>query len=181
MLISMNMVHRKKIVAFWWEMRRTIMQNMVFNNIIAALIFIYVAGFSVYVFNKVMNHLEDNRNLRRLEIQNKKCELQMRMDPKLAEKEIEDLVKDYLNQYALVNFITKQIPFIREQEVNEMIRYLDKQILLEISELYIFYIRCIVNINDEDDLLAFIDRKVKEQVLEFVTNFNGNNAERFKV
>ena len=157
------------------------MQNMVFNNIIAALIFIYVAGFSVYVFNKVMNHLEDNRNLRRLEIQNKKCELQMRMDPKLAEKEIEDLVKDYLNQYALVNFITKQIPFIREQEVNEMIRYLDKQILLEISELYIFYIRCIVNINDEDDLLAFIDRKVKEQVLEFVTNFNGNNAERFKV
>lgn len=157
------------------------MQNMVFNNIIAALIFIYVAGFSVYVFNKVMNHLEENRNLRRLEIQNKKCELQMRMDPKLAEKEIEDLVKDYLNQYALVNFITKQIPFIREQEVNEMIRYLDKQILLEISELYIFYIRCIVNINDEDDLLAFIDRKVKEQVLEFVTNFNGNNAERFKV
>ena len=157
------------------------MQNMVFNNIIAALIFIYVAGFSVYVFNKVMNHLEENRNLRRLEIQNKKCELQMRMDPKLAEKEIEDLAKDYLNQYALVNFITKQIPFIREQEVNEMIRYLDKQILLEISELYIFYIRCIVNINDEDDLLAFIDRKVKEQVLEFVTNFNGNNAERFKV
>lgn len=128
-----------------------------------------------------MKHLEENRNLRRLEIENKKVELQMRMDPKLAEKEVEDLVKNYVSQYGFVNFVSKQIPFIRDQQVNEMIRYLDKQIMLEISELYIFYIKCITNIEDENDLLIFVDKKVKDQVLEFVTNFNGNNAERFKV
>lgn len=157
------------------------MQNMVFDYVFITFIFLYIAGFGFYVFNGIMKHLEENRNLRRLEIENKKVELQMRMDPKLAEKEVEDLVKNYVSQYGFVNFISKQIPFIRDQQVNEMIRYLDKQIMLEISELYIFYIKCITNIEDENDLLIFVDRKVKDQVLEFVTNFNGNNAERFKV
>ena len=157
------------------------MQNMVFDYVFITFIFLYIAGFGFYVFNGIMKHLEENRNLRRLEIENKKVELQMRMDPKLAEKEIEDLVKNYVSQYGFVNFISKQIPFIRDQQVNEMIRYLDKQIMLEISELYIFYIKCITNIEDENDLLIFVDKKVKDQVLEFVTNFNGNNAERFKV
>lgn len=157
------------------------MQNMVFNYVFITFIFLYIAGFAFYVFNGIMKHLEENRNLRRLEIENKKVELQMRMDPKLAEKEVEDLVKNYVSQYGFVNFVSKQIPFIRDQQVNEMIRYLDKQIMLEISELYIFYIKCITNIEDENDLLIFVDRKVKDQVLEFVTNFNGNNAERFKV
>lgn len=157
------------------------MQNMVFDYVFITFIFLYIAGFGFYVFNGIMKHLEENRNLKRLEIENKKVELQMRMDPKLAEKEVEDLVKNYVSQYGFVNFISKQIPFIRDQQVNEMIRYLDKQIMLEISELYIFYIKCITNIEDENDLLIFVDRKVKDQVLEFVTNFNGNNAERFKV
>ena len=157
------------------------MQNMVFNYVFITFIFLYIAGFGFYVFNGIMKHLEENRNLRRLEIENKKVELQMRMDPKLAEKEVEDLVKNYVSQYGFVNFVSKQIPFIRDQQVNEMIRYLDKQIMLEISELYIFYIKCITNIEDENDLLIFVDKKVKDQVLEFVTNFNGNNAERFKV
>ena len=157
------------------------MQNMVFDYVFITFIFLYIAGFGFYVFNGIMKHLEENRNLRRLEIENKKVELQMRMDPKLAEKEVEDLVKNYVSQYGFVNFISKQIPFIRDQQVNEMIRYLDKQIMLEISELYIFYIKCITNIEDENDLLIFVDRKVKDQVLEFVTNFNGNNAERFKI
>lgn len=157
------------------------MQNMVFDYVFITFIFLYIAGFGFYVFNGIMKHLEENRNLKRLEIENKKVELQMRMDPKLAEKEVEDLVKNYVSQYGFANFISKQIPFIRDQQVNEMIRYLDKQIMLEISELYIFYIKCITNIEDENDLLIFVDRKVKDQVLEFVTNFNGNNAERFKV
>ena len=51
-------------------------------------------------------------------------------------------------------------------------KYLDKKISLEISDLYIFYIKILVSIQDDNDLLAYIDRKVKQHVLEFVTDYN---------
>ena len=148
------------------------MQNMVFNNILFVLVFLYIACFSIYVFIRFMKYLEEKNKLKKIELENNKYDLFMRMDPKLAEKEIEDMIKKKVQEYAFTNFIMKRISYVMDSQINEMIKYLDKQIILEISEMYIFYIKIIANIEDETDLLNFINKKVQEQVLDFVTDFN---------
>lgn len=147
------------------------MQNMVFNGLLF-LVFLYVVVFSVYVFIQIMKYLEEKQKIKKMEIENTKMDLMMKMDPKIAETEIEALIKKYVQEYSFTNFVMKQIIYIREDQVEEMVRYLDKQIIMEISELYIFYIKIIINITDEDDLLLYIDRKVRSEVLEFITDFN---------
>ena len=148
------------------------MQNMVFNNILFVLIFLYITCFSIYAFIRFMKYMEEKNKLKKIELENNKYDLFMRMDPKLAEKEIEDMIKKKVQEYAFTNFIMKRISYVMDPQINEMIKYLDKQIILEISEMYIFYIKIIANIEDETDLLNFINKKVQEQVLDFVTDFN---------
>jgi hypothetical protein len=53
-----------------------------------------------------------------------------------------------------------------------MVKKLTKTIMLELSELYIFYIKIQRDISDEMDILKYINKKVKEHVLEFVTEYN---------
>ena len=62
------------------------MQNMVFNYVFITFIFLYIAGFAFYVFNGIMKHLEENRNLRRLEIENKNPALIKKVQIALQEK-----------------------------------------------------------------------------------------------
>lgn len=123
-------------------------------------------------FKNISRYLNNKNILEEMQIKNKQYELFMHMDPKLAEEEIDNLIKKYINEYVLSNFIVNKINYIKKPQVDQMIKTLDKVLILEISELYIFYIKTLTNIRNEDDLLNYIDKKVKEHVLEFVTEFN---------
>ena len=124
------------------------------------------------ICNLVKEISEKRNNQKTLELENKKIELFMQMDPKMAESEIDELVKKYLNDYIIKNFLISNIDYIKKNEIDKMVKELDRNIVREISELYIFYIKILTNITDEEDLIKYIDKKVKEHVLEFVTEFN---------
>ena len=53
-----------------------------------------------------------------------------------------------------------------------MVNVLTHNICIDITELYIFYIKNICNIQTDQDLIKFIRERVKEHVLQFINEFN---------
>lgn len=138
--------------------------------------FILSIIFTLLSFSAILYYMiiiiEKRNKLEELKIKNEQYSLFMKMDPKLIENEIDELVKKYLNEYYLNNIFSNNIDFIRRDQIDLMVRELTKNITSEISELYLFYIKCLTNIGNDDDLLKYIYKKVKEHVLDFVTEYN---------
>lgn len=129
---------------------------------------IFVRLLSIQIFG----YLNQKQKIKTEEVKNNQYNLFMQIDAELVEGEIDKLIKKYLNEYVLYEIIMNNIDYVRKDKVEEMIRYLDKKIMIEISELYIFYIKLLRNINNDEDLLEYVNKKVKEHVLNFVTDFN---------
>lgn len=117
-------------------------------------------------------YLNDKNNLKYNEIKNKQNELFMNVDLELVEKEIDSLIEKEMNKYVMINFITHNILYIRQPEIEKMIVKLTNEIYSKISSLYIFYITLLVKINDEKDLESYIKEKVQEHVLKFTIDYN---------
>lgn len=120
----------------------------------------------------IKDNIKARNELKRKEIENAKMDLMMKLDPNLAEEEINKYIKGYLDQYMLSHFIINKIQYIKANEIEKMIRDLDKEIIIDISELYISYIKILINVNDDQDIIRFINKKVKENVLAVVTEYN---------
>lgn len=129
---------------------------------------IFIRLLSIQIFG----YLNQKQKIKTEEVKNNQYNLFMQIDVELVEGEIDKLIKKYLNEYVLYEIIMNNIDYVRKDKVEEMIRYLDKKIMIEISELYIFYIKLLRNINNDEDLLEYVNKKVKEHVLNFVTDFN---------
>lgn len=153
-------------------MMEEVIVNMDTSMIIFTILFLVFESILFLLLKIISIYLTEKNALKALDVQNKKIELFMQMDSKEAEKEINEHIKQYMDRYVLENFIVNGEDFIRKEDIEIMIKELDRQIVLELSELYIFYIKMLVEISSEDDIIAFIHRKTKEIVLEFVTNFN---------
>lgn len=134
-------------------------------------IIVILLSFSALLYYMIVI-VEKRNRLKELEIKNNQYLLFMQMDPKLIENEIDELIKKYLNDYYLNNIFSSNIDFIRREQIDIMVKQLVKNIIEDISELYLFYIKCLTNIRNDDDLLKYIYKKVKEHVLDFVTEYN---------
>ena len=146
---------------------------MDFNIIINLFKFIVViVSIFVVLYTIIVPYLKEKNNIRVFELENYKMDLFMKIDPKFAETQIEELIKKYINDYVVVNFLIHDVDYIRKEEIENMLKSVYQKILVELSELYIFYIKIIVNIQNEEDLAMYIRKKTKDQILEFVTEFN---------
>ena len=146
---------------------------MINLNILIITILLLV-NIDIVIIFLIKPYLDKKNQLRELDLKNKQCELYIQISPQYAEEEINKLVKKYIDTYTLSEIYANNIIYLTHQDIDDMVRKLDKAIMLEISDLYVFYIKLLTNIDDEKDLLVYIDSKVKELVLEFVTEFNKN-------
>lgn len=156
--------------------------NVIYQFFIVIGILYFLVGL-VYFTNII---IEKNKFARKnkdisVEIKNKELEIQkmklfMEMDPMLINKEIDDYVSKYVEKYIFKQFVIHQIQYINDTETETMIRSVTGQIAIEISELYVFYFKILYNISDENDLVKFINLKVKDHVLEKITDYNASIA-----
>ena len=72
----------------------------------------------------------------------------------------------------LTQIVILPIPQVELEEVDNMIKSVTKECIIEASDLYLFYIRLLCTINTDDDLLNFIFQRVSDRALDIVTNFN---------
>lgn len=144
-------------------------------------LFILLSVITLLTYGAVYYYLiiiiDKKNKLKEMEIKNNQYSLFSNLEPKLIEEEIDNLIDKYINIYYINYMIPNNIDYLRKDYIEKMVKELTKQIIMDISELYVFYIKCLVSIKSDQDLLTYIHKKVKEHVLTFVTDYNKPKAE----
>lgn len=112
------------------------------------------------------NDIEANK------VKNEQNRIYMDIDTRRAKEVIDETLKEYINKWILVNITSKSGNYIKDSEVDELINYVTSTFILEMSDVHLFYIKCIVNISDDDSLIIFVRNEVKFLVLEILNEFN---------
>lgn len=143
------------------------------NNIIFSVLYLITLGSFIYLFIKyIMPYLNKKNENKEKEIKNKKYELFKDLDPDIMKESIDKYFKSEVNRYIAYKFIANKSMYIKTDEINEMIKDVTKLIYIEISELYVFYIKMTRSIDSDDDLLEYIHNRVQNICIEAVSNFN---------
>lgn len=143
------------------------------NIIIFSVLYLITLGSFIYLFIKyIMPYLNKKNENKEKEIKNKKYELFKDLDPDIMKESIDKYFKSEVNRYIAYKFIANKSMYIKTDEINEMIKDVTKLIYIEISELYVFYIKMTRSIDNDDDLLEYIHNRVQNICIEAVSNFN---------
>jgi hypothetical protein len=122
-------------------------------------------------YNTIVNEKKKNA-LKEKELENQKMELMMKIDTKAARAEVDALVERYFGEYTLYNFVAQKVVYIKKEDAELAVKEITKRIILNISETYIFYIKVLYFINDEDSLLEKITDMVSEQMISYMVEYN---------
>ena len=141
------------------------MNSIIITCIILAFIFIMY----VFFFEK---NIEKILNLKDTELKNKKYELFSTIDSEKVSDIFNNYIDEYVTRYITYTFVASKAVYIKDKEVTDMINNVTKNIVIDMSELYLFYAHLLYSINNTDDLVSFIKNKVSNSVIEFVANYN---------
>ena len=135
-------------------------------------ILMVTALFILLILSKIANNMNNMVSVKENEIKTNLYNLYSDLDLSRIEDSINDTIKSYINKWVLVNITTKGDNYIKDQEVEELITYVTSTFIIEMSEVHLFYVKCLTNIDTEDDLIRYIREKTKFLVLDFITEFN---------
>lgn len=147
------------------------MMNGIYLIIITVLILAYLLWATIYITTKYLIPKNENKLM---ELKNEKYNLFASVNTESVNVNITEYFTNHIQKYIAYKFISRKINYIREEDVETMIKDITKLIYIEISELYIFYIKMLYSINNDDDLLKYINLKVKEISIELITNYNSS-------
>lgn len=145
---------------------------MVFKSLLLFIGIIWGTGILGALYYYLWKISDRKLKIKEKEIQNDTYNIFMKLDPKLAETAIDDLIQSKLDDYVVTNIIANDIQYMKKQHVEDMVKTLTKNLVLNMSEVYVFYCKIITNIDTDDDFIRFIHKKVKDHTLIFVTEFN---------
>lgn len=131
-----------------------------------------VSGFYVLLFMIIKPLFKEKNRIELIKEENIKNKLFMEFDPKIASNELTEFIDDYINDYILKKFIINNIQFIPKNDIEKMIKELDSKVVVELPELYLFYIKMMINVSTDEDLIIFIHKRISDRVLMIVTEFN---------
>lgn len=145
--------------------------ELIFKIVIFILLFIYLIVASYFAYK----YFSRKNEIRSMEVKNKKYELLSSITPDTVKEYLDKYIKGYIDRYIIYKFISKKIIYIKEEDCEIMIKDITKLVYLELSELYLFYIQLLVSIKDDEDLLKYLNNKVKNIAIEAVSNFNSSS------
>ena len=85
---------------------------------------------------------------------------------------IDNILNQYINRWVLVNITSKGDDYIKDSEVEELIKDVTSTFIVNMSDIHLFYMNCLYNIPDDDTLIKVVREKVKYLVLDFIVEFN---------
>lgn len=136
--------------------------------------FIFVIYLSVSKITKVIQSKLDTKNK---ELEQDKVKLYSTIDTKLVKQELQLLIQEYTARYMTKNIMVNHVNFIKNDQIDDMVKSIVKDTVLEMSDLYLTYCKLLYNVNNEDDLLKVVYYLTVDIVLDVVTRFNGDNNE----
>ena len=143
------------------------------NTIILAVVcLIAVAGFVVTAFLVVNPFLKSIAATRAIEAQNEKYKLFINISPEAMRASVDEYVDNIVSKYIVYKYVSKKETYIRETEVDNIVKDITKLITVDISELYVFYIKMIADVHNDEGLLRYINGKVRNSVVQSVSSYN---------
>lgn len=138
---------------------------------------IYLIGiiFTIIIFftlSKIYDERKRKNDIEELRTKNDLYRLYMDVDLVKTEEIIDNILKAYINKWVLVNIDAKGGDYIKDAEVEELIKYVTANFIAEMSDVHVFYVKCLTTISDDESLIRYIRNKVKLLVLDFITDYN---------
>ena len=106
------------------------------------------------------------------DIKNKKYELYNNIDVSKVNTILDEYVTDYVNRYIVYKFMSQKIIYITPDDTTAMINDVTKNILIDISDLYIYYVGLLYSVDDQESLARFVKNKVMNSCINAVTSYN---------
>lgn len=131
---------------------------------IALLIPITIISLNIAREMRRKNDIEDRK------VKNDLYRVYMDIDLIRAKELLDTIINEYIIDWVAMNIGEEK--YIKDEQVSRMINEVTSEFILEMSDVHLFYIKCIYNVTDDDSLLLFVREKVKKLVLIFITNFN---------
>ena len=124
-----------------------------------------------YIKNKKRNEIISNEDKK---ITNDLYRLYLDVNPKDCREKIDDLIDFYMTEYVIYHFDQNDL-YIRSDQTEEMIKAITETTYINLSDLYVFYMKMIINIKSEEDILGYINNRVKTRTLLYISEVNKTN------
>ena len=142
-------------------------------SLILGIMIVTIFGYGlIFIIKPYIN--EKNR-IREIELKNKTYELFASIDPESVQKELDTYFERYVNRYITYKFIANKVIYIKQDDIEKMVSDTTKLIMIEISELYIYYIKLLRSIDNNEDLIQYIYSRVSTITIDTVANYNSAN------
>lgn len=116
--------------------------------------------------------LKYKENIKNKELKIEESKLYSNIDINEVNALLDKYFDDRAKSYILNNFIKNKISYVNAEQKRAMVRDLTKSTILDISELYIYYIKLLHNLNTDDDLTSFIYAMISKYTEENVAALN---------
>lgn len=122
-------------------------------------------GMIKYIVDKI-----EERKSKELEL--KKTELYTLIDPIKLDNLISEWIHTYIRKYILTNYTIHNISFVNQDMTKLMIKEVSSQIIVEMSDMYLAFIKLKYNLNRDEDLIKYVYNLVSDEVLIAISDYN---------
>lgn len=144
--------------------------------ILSLILGIMIVGVFIYGLVFIVKpYINEKNRIREIESKNKTYELFASIDPEAVQKELDTYFERYVNRYITYKFIANKVIYIKQDDIEKMVSDTTKLIMIEISELYIYYIKLLRSIDNNEDLIQYIYSRVSTITIDTVANYNSAN------
>ena len=144
--------------------------------ILSLILGIMIVGVFIYGLVFIVKpYMNEKNRIREIESKNKTYELFASIDPEAVQKELDTYFERYVNRYITYKFIANKVIYIKQDDIEKMVSDTTKLIMIEISELYIYYIKLLRAIDNNEDLIQYIYSRVSTITIDTVANYNSAN------
>ena len=120
----------------------------------------------------VMPYFNKKNELLEKDIKNKANTFFSTIDIESVNKIITEYIQKYIDRYIVYKFISNKKLYINEESTDTMIKDVTKNVMRDMSELYVFYFKLLYSIDDTEDLIRYVHDKVMIQTIDSVSSYN---------
>ena len=140
--------------------------------ILLSIIIILLALGLLILYFKIIPIQKKKLEISERETKNELYNMYIKIDPESVQKNIDNLIDEKINEYVLYRIRTREAQHISSKDSENIVSTVTESIYIELSELYLFYIKLLVNIETDEDLLTYINSRVKYRSILFISENN---------
>ena len=147
------------------------------NNLLAIIIILAWITITLFIILHlyIKPYLDKKNNVLEKREKRKMYQLYSTIDPKLVRNTVMDYIDEYIDRYIMMQFTAQKIIYINNENATKMIKDITTAIIIEITELQLFYMKLIYDIQDDEDLARYVHLLVSRSALEKISLYNTTN------